>query len=255
MTVNLSAEPGLFDFERRRIPDVAWTAKRVLALFEKHRAMPGVPYDASHFTDFFLSESARLADIVLPTTQFAEEDGTLTNLEGRVLRRRKALEPPGDARADLWIINQLARGLGLDWNYSHPSEVFEEMRRCMDSIAGITWDRLERESSVTYPCEKEGDPGQPVVFTTRFPTPTGRGKFVPADLISAAERPDEDYPMVLLTGRQLEHWHTGSMTRRATVLDNIEPEPVASVHPLDPDQPGVTPGWINGLGTRVAFTF
>ena len=132
--------------------------------------------------------------------------------------------------------------MGLDWHYSHPRDVFDEMRLCMDSIAGITWDRLERESSVTYPCEKEGDPGQPVVFVKNFPTPTGRARFVPADLISAAERPDAQYPLVLITGRQLEHWHTGSMTRRASVLDNIEPEPVASVHPLDLEQLGVTPG-------------
>src|SRR6202023_2222869 len=105
--------------------------------------------------------------------------------------------PPGQAGADLWIINELARGMGLDWHYSHPREVFEEMRQCMDSIAGITWERLERESSVTYPCEKEGDPGQPVVFVENFPTTTGRGKFVPADLISAAECPHQKYPLGL----------------------------------------------------------
>ena len=112
----------------------------------------------------------------------------------------------------------------------------------MDTIAGITWDRLERQSSVTYPCEKEGDPGQPVVFVADFPTPTGRARFVPADLISAAERPDEQYPTVLITGRQLEHWHTGAMTRRASVLDHIEPEPVASMHPLDLERLGAMPG-------------
>ena len=91
------------------------------------------------------------------------------------------LDPPGDARPDLWIINELARRMGLDWDYSHPRHVFNEMRQCMDSIAGITWDRLERESSVTYPCEKEGDPGQPVVFVESFPTTTGRATFVPAN--------------------------------------------------------------------------
>ena len=192
--------------------------------------------------DIFLTETAYLADVILPATAWPEKDGTVTNTDRMVQLGRKALEPPGDARPDLWIINELARGLGLDWNYSHPREVFNEMRQCMDSIAGITWDRLERESSVTYPCEKEGDPGQPVVFVTRFPTASGRGQFVPADLISAAERPDEQYPMVLITGRQLEHWHTGSMTRRASVLDYIEPEPVASVHPLDLAQLDVTPG-------------
>ena len=103
----------------------------------------------------------------------------------------------------------------------------------MNSIAGITWDRLERDSCVVYPCENEGDPGQSVVFTEVFPTATGRAKFVPADLISADERPDDEYPVVLITGRQLEHWHTGAMTRRASVLDALEPEPVCSIHPLD----------------------
>jgi formate dehydrogenase major subunit len=192
--------------------------------------------------DIFLNETAYLADVILPATAWPEKSGTVTNTDRMVQLGRKALDAPGDARPDLWIINEIARGLGLDWNYSSPRQVFDEMRKCMESIAGITWDRLERESSVTYPCEKEGDPGQPVVFTTRFPTPTGLGKFVPADLISAAERPDHEYPMVLITGRQLEHWHTGSMTRRASVLDYIEPEPVASLHPLELERLGVKPG-------------
>jgi formate dehydrogenase major subunit len=192
--------------------------------------------------DIFLTETAYLADVVLPATAWPEKDGTVTNTDRMVQLGRKALQAPGDARPDLWIINELARRIGLDWHYAHPRDVFEEMRQCMNSIAGITWDRLERESSVTYPCENVGDPGQPVVFVDKFPTATGRATFVPADLISAAERPDAQYPLVLITGRQLEHWHTGSMTRRASVLDNIEPEPVASVHPLDLEQIGVTPG-------------
>ena len=192
--------------------------------------------------DIFLTETAYLADVVLPATAWPEKVGTVTNTDRMVQLGRKAIEPPGQAREDLWIINEMARGFGLDWSYSHPRVVFEEMRRCMDSIAGITWERLERDSCVTYPCEKEGDPGQPVVFVTQFPTPSGRGKFVPADLISAAERPDEQYPVVLITGRQLEHWHTGAITRRASVLDSIEPEPVASLHPLDLEQLGVAPG-------------
>jgi formate dehydrogenase major subunit len=192
--------------------------------------------------DIFLTETAYLADVVLPATAWPEKDGTVTNTDRMVQLGRKALEPPGDAREDLWIINELARRIGLDWNYSHPRDVFEEMRRCMDTIAGITWDRLESDSCVTYPCVKEGDPGQPVMFVEKFPTPTGRARFVPADLISADERPDEEYPLVLITGRQLEHWHTGAITRRASVLDYIEPEPVASVHPLDLDELGVVPG-------------
>jgi formate dehydrogenase major subunit len=163
---------------------------------------------------------------------------------------RKALEPPGAAREDLWIIQEIARRMGLGWNYGGPADVFNEMRKGMNSIAGITWQRLEEESCVTYPCEKEGDPGQPVVFVDRFPTPTGRAKLVPADIIPAAERPDRDYPFVLITGRQLEHWHTGAITRRASVLDAIEPEPVASLHPLDLDAIGAKPGDVITVESR-----
>ncbi|HXD17877.1 MAG TPA: formate dehydrogenase subunit alpha [Vicinamibacterales bacterium] len=200
--------------------------------------------------DIFLTETAYLADVVLAATAWPEKVGTVTNTDRMVQLGRKAIEPPGDAKEDFWLLNELARRLGLDWRYTHPREVFAEMRTCMDSIAGITWERLERESSVTYPCAKEGDPGEPVVFVDRFPTPSGRGTFVPADLIPAAERPDADYPLVLITGRQLEHWHTGAMTRRAAALDSIEPEPVASVHPLDLELLGVTPGDILTIASR-----
>jgi formate dehydrogenase major subunit len=200
--------------------------------------------------DIFLTETAYLADVVLPATAWPEKTGTVTNTDRMVQLGRKAIEPPGDAREDFWIIVQLARRLGLEWSYQHPKEVFDEMRTCMDSIRGITWERLERDSSVTYPCENEGDAGQPVVFTTHFPTPTGRGKFVPADLIPAAERPDREYPMVLITGRQLEHWHTGAMTRRAGALDAIEPEATVSLHPLDLDQLGARPGDVVSVESR-----
>ena len=200
--------------------------------------------------DLFLTETAYLADVILPATAWPEKDGTVSNTDRMVQLGRKAIDPPGDAREDLWIINEIARRIGLDWHYAHPREVFNEMRGCMDSIAGITWERLERDSSVTYPCEKEGDPGTPVIFTTHFPTATGRGKFVPADIIPAAERPDRDYPVVLITGRQLEHWHTGAMTRRAGVLDAIEPEPVASIHPLDLAALKAKPGDVITVASR-----
>jgi len=200
--------------------------------------------------DIFLTETAYLADVVLPASAWPEKDGTVTNTDRMVQLGRKAIEPPGEAREDLWIIQQIARRMGLAWNYGHVSEVFVEMRAGMDSIAGISWERLERDSAVTYPCEAEGDPGQSVVFTERFPTATGRARFVPADLISADEQPDANYPMVLITGRQLEHWHTGAMTRRAGVLDAIEPEPVASFHPLDLDQYGVRPGEVVTVASR-----
>jgi formate dehydrogenase major subunit len=192
--------------------------------------------------DIFLTETAYLADVVLAATAWPEKIGTVTNTDRMVQLGRKAIEPPGEAKEDFWILNELARRVGVDWYYDHPRDVFNEMRTCMDSIAGITWERLERESSVTYPCVREGDPGDPVVFIEKFPTESGRARFVPADLISAAELPDEEYPMVLITGRQLEHWHTGSMTRRSAALDAIEPEPVVSIHPLDLQKLNAAPG-------------
>ncbi|MGJ9416438.1 formate dehydrogenase subunit alpha [Massilia sp. CMS3.1] len=200
--------------------------------------------------DIFLTETAYLADVILPATAFPEKTGTFTNTDRLVQMGRQALDPPGQAKPDLWIIQQLARRLGLDWNYGHVSEVFDEMRRTMPSIGGITWERLEREHAVVYPCTKEGDPGQPVVFTARFPRESGRARFVPADIIPAAERPDLEYPMVLITGRQLEHWHTGSMTRRALVLDALEPDPVALVHPLDLAAMGAQPGAVVTIESR-----
>jgi formate dehydrogenase major subunit len=200
--------------------------------------------------DIFLTETAYLADVVLPATAWPEKIGTVTNTDRMVQLGRKAIDPPGDARPDFWILNELARRVGVDWYYEHPRQVFNEMRTCMDSIAGITWERLERDSSVTYPCVQVGDPGQPVVFCDAFPTASGRAKFVAADLIPAAERPDAEYPMVLITGRQLEHWHTGSMTRRAASLDDIEPEPVASLHPLELEALRIAPGSILTIESR-----
>ena len=200
--------------------------------------------------DIFLTETAYLADVILPASAFPEKTGSFTNTDRLVQLGRQAVEPPGDARQDLWIIQQMAKRLGLDWQYTQVSEVFDEMRRNMPSIAGITWERLEREHAVTYPCSAEGDPGQPVVFVDTFPRETGRARFVPADIIPADERPDAQYPMVLITGRQLEHWHTGSMTRRATVLDAIEPDPVALVHPLDLEAIGARPGDLVTIESR-----
>jgi formate dehydrogenase major subunit len=204
--------------------------------------------------DIFLTESAYLADVILPASAFAEKNGSFTNTDRFVQLGRQALNPPGQARQDLEIIIDLARELGLDWSYGKGAHataaVFDEMRHTMPSIAGITWERLQAEDSVTYPCEKEGDPGDSVVFIESFPTPTGRARFVPADIIPADERPDKEYPLVLITGRQLEHWHTGSMTRRSGVLDAIEPDPVASLHPLDMDAWGIKPGDLITIASR-----
>ena len=200
--------------------------------------------------EIFLTETCYHADVILPATAWPEKEGTVTNTDRMVQLGRKALNAPGDARPDLWIVQEIARRLGCPWNYGGAAEVFNEMRQAMPSIAGITWERLQAESSVTYPCEKEGDPGQPVVFTERFPTASGRAKFVPADIIPAAERPDTDYPFVLITGRQLEHWHTGAMTRRAGVLDAIEPDPTALVHPLDLEAIGARAGDVITVESR-----
>ncbi len=183
--------------------------------------------------DIFMTETAGLADVILPASAFPEKTGTFTNTDRRVQLGRKAIPCPGDAREDLWIIEQMATRIGLDWHYDDVTAVFDEMRQAVPSIAGITWDRLQAEHSVTYPCKKVGDPGQPILFENGFPTSNGRGKFVPAAYTHAAELPDDEYGFILMTGRQLEHWHTGSMTRHASVLDAIEPEPVVSLHPED----------------------
>ena len=200
--------------------------------------------------DIFLTETAYLADVILPASAFPEKTGTFTNTDRLVQLGRQAIHPPGEARQDWRIIQDIAQRIGLSWNYADVSEVFDEMRSCMHSIGGITWERLEREHAVTYPCEKENDPGRPVVFDESFPTATGRARFVPADIIPAAEKPDAEYPVVLITGRQLEHWHTGSMTRRSGVLDAIEPDPIALVHPLDLAELGGKPGDIITLESR-----
>ena len=200
--------------------------------------------------DIFLTETAYLADVILPASAFPEKTGSFTNTDRLVQMGRQAVPPPGDARQDLWIIQEIGRRLGLPWDYGDASEVFDEMRRTMPSIGGITWERLEREQAVTYPCMQEGDPGQSVVFTDDFPREDGKARFVPADIIPAAERPDAEFPMVLITGRQLEHWHTGSMTRRAGVLDAIEPDPTAQVHPLDLAAMGAKPGDVLTIESR-----
>jgi len=200
--------------------------------------------------DLFLTETACLADVVLPASAFPEKTGTFTNTNRQVQLARKALEPPKDARQDWWIIQEIARRMGLDWNYAHPKDVFAELRHCMPSIKGITWERLEREDSVTYPVESVDQPGDEVIFGDGFPTKSGRGKFVPAGLVPPDEIPDQEFPMILTTGRLLEHWHTGSMTRRSFVLDELEPEAVAHLSPEDIKHYGLKPGGIVTIATR-----
>ena len=200
--------------------------------------------------DIFLTETAFHADVVLPASAWPEKDGTVTNTNRQIQIGRKALETPGEARQDWWIIQEIARRIGLDWDYGHPREVFAEMSRCMESLTGITWERLEREGCVTYPCDSEEEPGHDIIFADGFPTPTGRGKFVACDIIPPDERPDEAFPMILTTGRQLEHWHTGAITRRSHVLDALEPEAVACLSPSDLARMGVAGGETIRVATR-----
>ena len=192
--------------------------------------------------DIFLTETANYADVILPSSAWPEKTGTVTNTNRQVQMGRPAVPPPGEAREDWAITVALARKLGLSWDYDHPRDVFAEMKQSMKSLDNITWDRLEHVSAVTYPSLDENDPGQPIVFGDGFPRQDGRARFTPAAIVMPAEAPDEAFPMILTTGRQLEHWHTGSMTRRATVLDAVEPEANASLHPRTLDKLGVRPG-------------
>src|ERR1017187_7525647 len=200
--------------------------------------------------DLFLTETAFHADVILPASAFAEKSGTFTNTDRRVQIARPVINPPGDARQDWWIIQEIAKRMGLPWNYSGPADVFTEMTQLMPSLNNITWERLEREGAVTYPVDGPEQPGNEIIFTTGFPTESGRGKIVPARVLPPDEVPDSEYPMVLSTGRVLEHWHTGSMTRRSHVLDQIEPEAVAFMSPKDMRRMQVWPGDLVRLQTR-----
>ena len=200
--------------------------------------------------DLFVTETAFHADVILPASAFAEKSGTFTNTDRRVQLAREVIKPPGDARQDLWIIQEIGKRMGLPWNYDGPADVFTEMTQLMPSLKNITWERLVREGAVTYPVDDPNKPGNEIIFTTGFPTASGRGKIVPAHVIAPDEVPDDEYPMVLSTGRVLEHWHTGSMTRRASVLDQIEPEAVAFMSPKDMRRLSVWPGDFIRLETR-----
>ncbi|MGR3724352.1 molybdopterin oxidoreductase family protein, partial [Abyssibius alkaniclasticus] len=200
--------------------------------------------------DIFLTETANYADVVLPAAAWAEKSGTVTNTNRQVQMGRPAVPSPGEAKPDWWITVELARRLGQNWPYKDPSEVFAEMKLGMKSLNNITWARLEAEGAITYPSLAPTDPGQSIVFADGFPRADGRAKFTPATVISPNEVPDAEYPMVLITGRQLEHWHTGSMTRRARVLDAVEPEANCSLNPATLARLGVEPGGMVRLSTR-----
>lgn len=200
--------------------------------------------------DIFLTETAWHADVILPASAHAEKTGTYTNTNRQVQIGRAAVTPPGQARQDWELIQELAHRLGEDWNYTHPRDVFAEMAQVMPSLANITWERLEREDSVTYPADAPDKPGNEIIFSERFPTNDGRARIVPTDLVPPDELPDDDYPLVLSTGRLLEHWHTGAMTRRAGVLDDLEPEAIVSMNPKEMGRRGIQPGDMVKITTR-----
>ena len=200
--------------------------------------------------DLFLTETAFHADVVLPASAFAEKVGSFTNTDRRVQISRQVIPPPGEARQDWEIIQSIAQRMGLPWDYKHPGEIFTEMAHVMPSLANITWERLEREGAVTYPVDGADQPGHEIIFYAGFPTESGRARIVPANIVAPDELPDIEYPMVLSTGRVLEHWHTGSMTRRSGVLDAIEPEAIALMSPKDLWRLHLTPGDMIKLETR-----
>jgi len=200
--------------------------------------------------DLFLTETACYADVVLPASAWPEKDGTVTNTNRQVQMGRVALPLPGEAKLDWWITQEIARRIGLNWNYTHPGEIYTEMAALMPSLNNITWQRIERESAVTYPCDAPDKAGRAVVFDKGFPRPGGFGKLVAAKLTPPNETPDHEFPFILTTGRQLEHWHTGAMTRRADVLDALEPGPTAAVSRGTINKLGIKPGDMIRVATR-----
>jgi formate dehydrogenase major subunit len=200
--------------------------------------------------DIFLTETAWHADVILPASAHAEKWGTFTNTNRQVQIARPVLSPPGNVRQDWALIQEIAQRIGLGWSYGDVAEVFAEMAHVMPSLKNITWQRLLREDAVTYPCEAPDKPGNEIIFAQSFPTASGRARIVPTELRAPDEMPDAEYPMVLTTGRMLEHWHTGSMTRRAATLDALEPEAVAGLNPRDLERLGVAPGGLVTVATR-----
>jgi formate dehydrogenase major subunit len=186
--------------------------------------------------DIFMTETAELADVVLPAAAWVEREGTHTGVDRRVIKVDKIVEPPGEARPDWWIISELAKRMGQDrvFDYGSAREIFEEIRRCVPQYAGINYDRLQdSESGIHWPCPSVDHPGTPTMFTESFNTPDGKGHFVPAAYRPPAELPDADYPFVLSTGRVIFHYHTGSLTARADSLAGELAEAFLQINPAD----------------------
>ncbi len=190
--------------------------------------------------DIFLTETAEFADVVLPATSFLEKDGTYTNTDRRVQIGRKVLDPPGDARPDWEIIQDISNRIGLEMTYGSPSEIFDELVSTMPSYSGLSYDNLGATGRLYPNPDPEHSDGTVVLFSESFGTDDGKAHLVPAEWLPAKELPDEEYPFILNTGRLLEHWHTGSMTRRSFALDAIQPEAHVYLNPDDAARMGVT---------------
>ncbi len=206
--------------------------------------------------DIFLTPTGRMADVILPSTSFAEKDGTFTNSDRRVQRVRAALPVLGDSRPDWQILCDVARRLEAElgqtpsagWDYGHPSEIWEEMRRLTPEFRGITYERLEREGGVHWPCPSMDHPGTPFLFSDTFPR--GRGRFWELEYGTDSEFTDDDYPFLLSTGRVLYHWHGGALSRRSK-LDEVWPEATVELHPVDAERLGVVTGdWLQASSRR-----
>ncbi len=190
--------------------------------------------------EIFLSETAKLAHVVLPAAGFAADDGTFTNTERRVQRIRKAVEPPGEAKPDWEITCLLARKMGQPgFEYTHPSQIWEEMRSLTPSMAGITYERLEK-GGLQWPCPTPEHPGSPILHTLTFTR--GRGHFMPLSYRPPSELPDEEYPLVLTTERSIFHYHTGTMTRRVAGLNFLRKEELVEINPQDALKLGISEG-------------
>ena len=200
--------------------------------------------------DIFFTETAAFADVILPASTHAEKTGTFTNTDRLVQISQQAVQPPEDVRQDIWIIQQLAQKFNLGWNYQSVADVFEEIRLAVPSMAGISWDYLQKFISAVNPRKTEDKDGEKIIFKDSFATENGLAKFVAAEIESPDEHPDKDYPLVLITGRILEHWHTGTMTRRTKILDKLEPIAVVAVNPQDLANNDIESGELIKLTTR-----
>jgi len=191
--------------------------------------------------DIFMSETAELADVVLPAASSLEKEGTFTNTERRVQLLHKVIEPVEDSKPDWWIIQELARRMGAEWNYSSPKDIFEEIRLVVPQYKGITYARLEK-SGIQWPCPSEEHPGTKILHQDKFPTPNGLARFFPYEYQPPAEVPDDEYPFILTTGRTYEHFHTGTLTRKIEGLNILMPEAFVEIHPDDARKMGIKDG-------------